>query len=86
MPRNTPNAPAAPDVIVHGKPLSAYTTDELLKLKKFGRAILGDPEKPETGQALYERAQKVATETKGGRFGPAILADPAHIAPPKPAA
>lgn len=86
MPRNTPNAPTAADVIVHGKALSAYTTEELLKLKKFGPAILGDPAQPETGRALYERAQKVAAETKGGRFGPAILADPAGVAPSKPAA
>lgn len=72
---------AAPDPVVYGKPISAYTTDELLKLQKFGPAILGAPDEPEAARALFQRAQQVARETKQGKFGPAILANPAEPEP-----
>lgn len=54
--------------------MSTWTDEELLAVKHFGPAIIG--------QEMYEAAQAVAVATKDGIFGPALLAsDPIVPAP-----
>lgn len=48
------------------KPIAAYTTTELVALKRYGPAVIG--------AALYLAAQAAAAESAGGRHGEAILA------------
>lgn len=43
-----------------------WSQTELLAVKHLGPGIIG--------QAMYDAAQQYATETKGGVFGPALLA------------
>jgi hypothetical protein len=72
-PQTTPKAPAA-------KPAPKWTPEQLLSVKHFGPAIIGEE--------MHAAAQAFVQTTNDGAFGPALLGDPAFSQAPekKPAA